>query len=233
MSTLVLSHILHRVGDLPRAVAEAETAGFQVEWGSDPEVAHNALVWFARGAFLELYHAPPFDESTASLVEEVAGSGAVLRSRRWGAMADGWCDYAVETADADLGAVAARCAADDIALGPAFNPSRALPGGGRVSWHLAFPDDGDLPFVMSAYAPPQRPGAVAHANGATEITSITVAHPRPDEYRRHLARYVGTSSLDGVIIERGTGAGATITGVTAAGLDAPARFGVGTIDPAG
>ncbi|MEM9513889.1 MAG: VOC family protein [Actinomycetota bacterium] len=232
MSALRLSHVLHRVTDLPSAVADAESAGFTVHWGSDPAHAHNALVWFETGPFLELYVAPPFDESTASVVEQVAGPGAVLRSRKWGSMADGWCDYAVETDDADLSAVSAHCRDAGIALGPSFYPNRTLPGGDSVSWHLAFPDDADLPFVMSAYSTPQRPATVAHANGATAITSITLAHPDPARFSEQLTRYVGTPALADVIVEQGPDPGATITSVSAAGLDAPAQFGSSVLRPA-
>ncbi|MEO1057515.1 MAG: VOC family protein [Actinomycetota bacterium] len=232
MSALRLSHVLERVTDLPAAVAAAEAAGFTVHWGSDPDYAHNALVWFETGPFLELYVAPPFDESTAPVVEQVAGPGAVLRSRKWGSMVDGWCDYAVETDDDDLSAVVARCRDAGIALGPSFYPNRTLPSGDTVSWHLAFPDDADLPFVMSAYSTPQRPATVAHANGATTITSITLAHPDPDRLREQLMRYLGTPALTDISVEPGPGPGATITSVSAAGLDTPVRFGSSVLHPA-
>ncbi|MEM8903655.1 MAG: VOC family protein [Actinomycetota bacterium] len=233
MSTLRLSHILHKVTDLHGAVADAEAAGFTVHWGSDPGHAHNALVWFETGPFLELYAAPPFDEAKASLFESAAGPGSVIRSRRWGAVDDGWCDYAVETDEPDLSAVVARCREAGIALGPAFHPSRTLPGGDTVTWDLAFPDDADLPFVMSAYSSPQRPSAVRHDNGATEITSITVTHPDPDRHREELARYVGSSTLDGVIVEPGDAPGMVVGAVSATGLTEPAAFGASTVIPAG
>ncbi|MEM9033089.1 MAG: VOC family protein [Actinomycetota bacterium] len=232
MSTLHLSHVLHKVTDLHGAVADAEAAGFTVHWGSDPERAHNALVWFETGPFLELYAVPTFDEALAPRFEAAAGPGAVLRSRRWGAMADGWCDYAVETDALDLDGVVARCTEAEIALGPAFHPSRTLPGGDTVSWDLAFPHDADLPFVMSAYSTPQRPASVTHENGATEITSITVTHPEPDRHRQELARYVGASTLDGVIVEQGDGPGMAVTAASASGLTEPAPFGASTVSPA-
>ncbi|MEM8924123.1 MAG: VOC family protein [Actinomycetota bacterium] len=232
MSALRLSHILHRVADLHGAVAEAEAAGWTVHWGSDPDQAHNALVWFEAGPFLEFYAPRAFDEALAARFEAVAGPGSILRGRKWAGMDDGWADFAVETDDADLGAVVARCAEAEVSIGPAFRPSRTLPGGGTVHWDLSFPDDGDLPFVMSAYAPPQRPSAVTHANGATAITSMTVAHPDPDEYRRTLVRYAGTPTLAGVVVEQGDGPGAVITAVSAAGLSAPATFGASTVGPA-
>ncbi|MEM9651103.1 MAG: VOC family protein [Actinomycetota bacterium] len=233
MSTLWLSHILHRVTDLHGAVADAEAAGFTVHWGSDPDKAHNALVWFETGPFLEFFAPPVFDEARVAQFEAVAGPGSVLRARRWGAMADGWCDYAVETDASDLLAVVDRCEQAEVAIGPAFHPNRTLPGGDTVSWDLAFPHDGDLPFVMGAYSTPQRPETVRHKNGATEVTAITVAHPDPAGHRAHLARYAGTPTLADVIVEQGDDPGATITAVSVAGLSAPVPFGAGTVVPAG
>ncbi|MEM9132420.1 MAG: VOC family protein [Actinomycetota bacterium] len=231
MSALRLSHILHRVTDLHRAVADAEADGFTVHWGSDPDVAHNALIWFETGPFLEFIAPPPFDESLAPRYEQVAGPGAVLRSRRWGAMDAGWCDVAVEVDAPDLEAVMRRCEEVEVAIGPSFEPSRTLPGGEKVSWHLAFPHDGDLPFVMGAYSTPQRPEAVHHANGATEITAITVAHPDPDGYGRLLTRYLGTAMPADIVVEAGDGDGAVITAVAAAGLTAEVRFGASVLVP--
>ncbi|MEM9464875.1 MAG: VOC family protein [Actinomycetota bacterium] len=233
MSRLRLSHILQRVTDLPAAVADAEAAGFTVHWGSDPDHAHNALVWFEDGPFLELFAVPPFDESLAEVYVQHAGPGSVLRSRRWATMDDGWCDYALETDDDDLGEVMDRCSANGMAIGPKFRPNRALPGGGAVEWDLAFPHAGDLPFVMGAYAPAQRPTTVTHANGATAITSISVAHADPERHVAELARYADTDTLAGVeIIAGGRDDDVVITAVHAAGLAAPVAFGSGTITPA-
>ncbi|MEM9563311.1 MAG: VOC family protein [Actinomycetota bacterium] len=233
MSTLRLSHVLHRVTDLHRAVDEAEAAGFVVHWGSDPDRAHNALVWFETGPFLEFFAPPRFDEASVEQFEAVAGPGAILRARRWAGVDDGWCDYAVETDAPDLDAVVARCQASEVDLGPAFEPSRTLPGGDTVTWHLSFPHDGDLPFVMSAYSTRQRPQTISHPNGATEVTSITIAHPDPDSHRRRLARYAGLPTLPDVVVEQGGGPGAAITSVSAAGLTQPVPFGASTLDPAG
>src|SRR5262249_54346468 len=50
------SHVLCTVDDIARAVADYTELGFTVEWGSDPRQAHNALIWFAEGPFIELAH---------------------------------------------------------------------------------------------------------------------------------------------------------------------------------
>jgi hypothetical protein len=50
-----ISHVLYRVSDLHQAVEKLRDAGFIVEYGTEPEKAYNALIWFEQGCFVEIF----------------------------------------------------------------------------------------------------------------------------------------------------------------------------------
>lgn len=157
------SHVLCKVNDLTSAVQAFRSAGFVVEWGSDPVQAINALIWFEFGPFLELIDAdrarPPIPVPW------------IERFDRWRDQAPGWCDLALETdSDATAESEAAKAAGIEIA-GP-FEGQRTPPGGISVTTRTSFPHDARLPFFMGAYQPDPRPATIAHPNGAVAVESV-------------------------------------------------------------
>src|SRR5205085_5346420 len=90
------SHVLCTVDDLGQAVQDFTDLGFTVEWGSDPRRAHNALIWFPEGPFIELAH---FPESIDTPADAALGE----RLARWAAPGEGWRDLALETDSTELG----------------------------------------------------------------------------------------------------------------------------------
>jgi catechol 2,3-dioxygenase-like lactoylglutathione lyase family enzyme len=184
---LRLSHVLIRVDDLAAAVDDYRNRGFTVAWGSDPAHAHNALIWFEEGPFLELLLPP---EAGRALPADVAPPAA----ERFGAWRDhppGVCDYALETDDERLDGVVSDLRAAGVACTEPGEFGRTLPDGTRVSWWLSFPHDLDLPFVMSAYQPPQRPPVVTHANGARAVGRVEVHVDDPTAHRAMLEALLG------------------------------------------
>ena len=184
MTPLVLSHVLYRVDDLPAAVADYRDRGFTVTWGGPPASAHNALIWFETGPFLELLLAP----ETGRAIPAAVPPAALQRFERWGEGPPGWCDLALETPDPALDNVVASTRAAGIAITDPHPFSRTKPDGSVVRWQLAFPEDVSLPFVMSAYDPPQSGGVddTSHANGTQGIERVVIASPDPEAYRRTL-----------------------------------------------
>ena len=55
---LKCSHILCKVNNISNLFRDYEALGFSVEWGSAPERAHNALLWFKEGPFIEFLQMP-------------------------------------------------------------------------------------------------------------------------------------------------------------------------------
>ncbi|MEM9565445.1 MAG: VOC family protein [Actinomycetota bacterium] len=159
------SHVLCKVEDLATAVEAYRAAGFVVQWGSDPEISINALIWFERGPFLEL-----IDAAGARPPVPVPW---IERFDRWRDQPPGWCDVCLETdSNADPETEAARAAGIEVA-GP-FENQRTPPDGVTITTRTSFPNDARLPFFMGAYRPEPRPTSIEHPNGAVAVESIDV-----------------------------------------------------------
>lgn len=178
MTSLRLSHILYRVDDLPTAVRDYEKLGFTVEWGSDPDSAHNALIRFPCGPFLELLTVPAPDPV------DPQAPGVTGRLARWAA-GHGWIDLAVETDEPHLGEVHAEVRSRGIECTDPLRYRRSRADGVELSWWIFAPVDPTLPFVMSAYSPPQPPPSDggSHPNGATGIARVVIGAVDPDRAR--------------------------------------------------
>jgi Glyoxalase-like domain len=161
------SHVLCTVDDLGEAVQDFTDLGFAVQWGSDPRVAHNALIWFRDGPFIELAH---FPQSVGARSDEVLGE----RLARWVAPGEGWRDLALETDATDLAGARAWLREAAVDVSPVLDGKRIRPDGQEVRYQYLMPLSAGLPFVVSAYDPPQRPEAVTHSNGATGIARLYV-----------------------------------------------------------
>ncbi len=190
---LFLSHVVCMVADLDEAVTQARDEGFTTAYGSDPETANNALVWSATGPFVEFAVSRPFDDEALSLLAENVGPQVVNRITYQATLGTGWAHTAAETPAHDLDAVVARLT--DAGVGP-LKPvrwRRTPPGeSDPVSWWLSHPMNPHLPFFMSAYSRPQRPRAISHPNGATELTRVHIATPEPAGYTTELSAFLGT-----------------------------------------
>ncbi|TMC12765.1 MAG: VOC family protein [Chloroflexi bacterium] len=154
------SHLLCTVHDLGQAVKDFRDLGFTVEWGSDPRRAHNALIWFPEGPFIELAHFPP---SVGASADGALGE----RLARWVAPGEGWRDVALETDATDLAGARTWLEAAGVDVSPVMDGMRVRPDGEEVRYQYLMPHSARLPFVVSAYDPPQRPEAVTHPNGAS------------------------------------------------------------------
>lgn len=200
MSDLIPSHVLVRAEDLARSVAEYEAAGFTVQWGSDLGTAHNALIHFREGPFIELFDPVPAgadpDEFRARMPPRVAA---------W-VDARGLCEHALE-GDRPMEAILEGLAARGIETGPAFGAERTGADGVTLRWSLTLPPRLDLPFVMSPYEPaPAIPeGDRRHANGLLRLASLELESPQPVELAERLAAMLGggtpRASDDAVTVE--------------------------------
>ncbi|MFC9249798.1 VOC family protein [Amycolatopsis thailandensis] len=166
------SHVLCRVEDIGSTVSSFTDLGFSMEWGSVPGKAHNAFIWFAEGPFIEFFEFPSSLERLRWPVSAAFGRGMGDRLAKWAADGDGWRDVALETEDTDLTDTRARLKAGGLVVSRRFRNSRTRPDGRRVRYQLVAPSPAALPFVVSAYDPPQRPEAITHANGATGVTAV-------------------------------------------------------------
>lgn len=192
MTGFVPSHYLVRTPDLKQAVADYERAGFTVVWGSDPDKAYNALIYFKQGGFIELFD-PPMNGFLRGLA--ALGSflriGLMRRFHRW-IRARGFCDYALECHGP------LKEALQGTNLPKPRNMSRVRDDGVKTRWQLSSPKDPYLPFVMGPYDPPLEPDAsrTKHENGITRIVGLGLSHPDPNAYGLALTGLLADADLE-------------------------------------
>lgn len=172
--SLRCSHVLCKVDDLHAAVRDYRELGFTVEWGSDPQRAHNALICFTEGPFLELFSPPRLPTALRWAVTMRYGKGVTERLDGWARAGQGWRDVAVETDDADLSNAVVTLRASGLPMSAALRRRRTTPDGNVIRWQLSAPQTPSLPFLMSAYTPPQRPREIVHPNGAQAVSMVEV-----------------------------------------------------------
>lgn len=183
------SHVLCRIENVRKTVDELTELGFSVAWGSAPEKAHNALVWFPEGPFLEFFTFPSALRVLRWPVAARFGRGMGDRFARWARAGGGWRDVALETDDLDLTATRDRLTAGGLTVSRIFRNGRTRPDGERVRYQFMSPRPAVLPFVVSSYDPPQRPDGVTHPNGATGVQAVHYGI-RP-EHRADYDRLIG------------------------------------------
>lgn len=175
--SLALDHIVIRVNDLERVIADYTALGFTVQRGGTHAdgVTHNALIGFADGSYLELIaFLQPAPE------------------RRWWALGEqhgeGYVDFALLPHDVRAVVNAAR--AHGLNYEGPLPGGRLRPDGAELRWELGRPATTDLPFLCGDITPRHlrvRDGKVReHNNGIQGIASITVA---VRDVEASLARY--------------------------------------------
>ncbi|MGN9841245.1 VOC family protein [Nonomuraea sp. H19] len=169
---LKCSHILCKVDDIRAAVGDYSSLGFSVEWGSAPERAHNALIWFDDGPFIELFQLPSRFALLRWPFATIFGTAAGERLARWARPGEGWRDLAVETEDTELAGVRAALRRKNVRVSRVMKGKRVRPDGGTVRYQFLASSPAELPFVVSAYDPPQRPERVVHPNGARGVARV-------------------------------------------------------------
>ncbi|MEK4063318.1 MULTISPECIES: VOC family protein [unclassified Paenibacillus] len=180
---LKCSHILCRVNDIAEVVRNYEALGFSVQWGSAPERALNALIWFEEGPFIELFQVP---KSLTFLIPPLGllfGRAAGRRWTYWAKAKEGWCDVALEPDERaavqgqpqnvgrveQLAAIRQSLREAGLATSRVIHGNRTRPDRTKVKYSLFTTEPLGLPFIVSVYDPPQRPEMIRHPNGATGI----------------------------------------------------------------
>ncbi|WP_010694379.1 VOC family protein [Saccharopolyspora spinosa] len=181
--------MLCRIENVQKTVGELAELGFSVAWGSAPDTAHNALVWFEEGPFLEFFTFPSALRLLRWPVAARFGRGMGDRFARWARADGGWRDVALETDDLDLTATRDRLVGSGLGVSRIFRNGRTRPDGQRVDYQFMSPRPAVLPFVVSSYDPPQRPAKITHPNGATAVWAVHYGI-RP-EHRADYDRLIG------------------------------------------
>lgn len=189
---LKCSHILCKVDNIRDAVAQLERAGFSVQWGGDPTQAHNALVWFERGPFLEFFELPRWFRWLSLPFGWRFGRSAGQRLEGWALASAGWCDVALEPMHyqpqdpLSLVSVSHHLRQQALVGSRIVKGNRCSAQGEKVHYRFMTPRGNHLPFIVSHYHPQQRPLRVQHANGARAVARVDFHLPAASH--RHLQR---------------------------------------------
>ncbi|MEM8769168.1 MAG: VOC family protein [Pseudomonadota bacterium] len=204
----VPSHYLIRVDDLHAAVADYRAAGFTVTWGGDPEKAHNALIYFDSGGFLELFTLPKgpvgLAMKLAAAIGGALGSAQLKRVSGW-LNASGLCAYALETPE-PLATTLAFAKERGVPVTGLRKMSRAQVDGEVTRWELSACIDEHLPFMMGPYMPAPKitQADKTHPNGINRLLGLVIRTPDVDSYRRTLADLLGLpADTEGPLVSQG------------------------------
>lgn len=175
---LKCSHILCKVDNIHDCVDQLERAGFTVQWGGDPTRAHNALVWFEHGPFLEFFELPRWFRWLSVPFGWRFGRCAGRRLFQWATAASGWCDVALEPLAYQQEAPLNLTGVNEYLRKHSINGSRVVKGsrtsasGGKVHYRFMTLQEKHQPFIVSHYYPQQRPPLVKHVNGAVGVSRV-------------------------------------------------------------
>lgn len=167
-----LGHVIYKVDDLEQAVAEYTAKGFTVEYGRAKK-PYNALVYFAEGPYFELLGSTGMPGFVKRMLR-VFGKGAFVdRLDAWDRAPEGYVGLCLENdrPDVDL----EQGILDQAKLTYLKGRSgRTDPKGRKLRFRGIFPDDMQVPVLMSAFNMRVRPPAgYIHPNGATRIKSVS------------------------------------------------------------
>ena len=168
-----LSHVLYRVTDLYEAVKKLTDAGFTVEYGTVPEKAYNAFIWFEKGIFIEIYENPGLSRFTKWFMK-IAGYQPILgRMKKWESFSNGWCEWSLESSEENLKEEKELFANNKIPY--RFHKAKRIDKDKRkLKWELLIPNDIVFPFIMSAYVPNPKPKSIKHPNGAEGVKLLRI-----------------------------------------------------------
>ena len=90
-----LGHVIYKVKDLSRAVADFEARGFAVEYGTVKR-PYNALIYFSSGPYLELLARTGMPPLLGRLLALGPHGGAARRFLSWDRGPEGLCGLCLE-----------------------------------------------------------------------------------------------------------------------------------------
>ena len=167
-----LGHVIYKVKDLSRAVADFETRGFAVEYGTVKR-PYNALIYFSSGPYLELLARTGMPPLLGRLLALGPRRGAARRLPAEDRDPEGVCGLCLEGDVSELEEGRTLLSGKGLRL----KPKRVDPHGRELCYEVFFPDDVDLPFLMSHFSTNPRPRNFTHPNGIGSIAHVTFPMP--------------------------------------------------------
>ncbi len=171
MRKVKVSHIIVKVDDLHQAVAEYQDKGFEVEFGSAKN-PHNAIIYFSNGPYLELLASTGMPK-IMKMILRVFGKGKFVdRLNYWDNHKEGLCGVALENYKKDLN--------DEKDILKKYNQGyfqmqsgRNDAKGRKLRFTGLFPDELQIPFLMTYFNIDPKPKNFTHPNGVNKIKNIS------------------------------------------------------------
>ncbi|WP_313181772.1 VOC family protein [Lacrimispora sp.] len=165
------SHIIYKVDDLHQAVKEYKEKGFEVEYGTLKN-PYNAIVYFSEGPYLELLASTGMPEFMKRILRMFGKSRLVDRLNYWDNHKGGPCGVALENYKTDLRdekRILERNKQGYFEMRSRRNDSK----GRKLRFTCLFPDEMQLPFLMTYFNIDPKPVNFIHPNGAKRIKNIS------------------------------------------------------------
>ena len=162
-------------------MADFEARGFAVEYGRVKR-PYNALIYFSSGPYLELLARTGMPPLLGRLLALSPRGGAARRFLSWDRGPEGLCGLCLEGDASELEEGTTLLNGKGLRL----KPKRVDPHGRELRYEVFFPDDVDLPFLMSHFSTEPRPRDFTHPNGIGSITHV--AYPIPERKRDTVLR---------------------------------------------
>ncbi|WP_085832994.1 VOC family protein [Clostridium merdae] len=165
-----VSHIIMKVSNLEKAVEEYRKRGFTVEYGTKNK-PYNAILYFSDGPYLELLASTGMPEFVKRVMRLFGKAKLAERMDIWDSHAEGPCGLALETYEKNLDR-------EKKLLNQANEhyveiPSRRNDTKGRkLRFTCLFPDNLNIPFLMTYFNIDPKPQNFVHPNGAKRIRSV-------------------------------------------------------------
>lgn len=166
-----VSHIIYKVADLHKGVAEFRRKGFEVEYGTSKN-PYNAIVYFSEGPYLEIMGSTGMPNTVKGLLKLFGKRKLVQRLDYWDKHPGGPCGLALENYKTDLDAERAILSRHHQ-TGTQMPSRRNDTKGRELRFTCLFPDDLHIPFLMTYFNIDPKPKAFVHPNGAVRISSVS------------------------------------------------------------
>ena len=166
-----VSHMILKVNDLQKAVEEYREKGFTVEYGSAKR-AYNAIIYFSDGPYLELLASTGMPEMMKRLLCLSGKKKFADRLDLWDTHEGGPCGLALETYESNL--EREKKLLDQAKQKYVVMPSHRNDTKGRkLRFTCLFPDDLQIPFLMTYFNIDPKPKSFVHPNGVKRIRSVS------------------------------------------------------------
>jgi hypothetical protein len=166
-----VSHIIYKVKDLKEGVREFEKKGFVVEYGKLKN-PYNALIYFSEGPYLEIMGSTGMPKFFRTLLRLAGKKKLADRMDFWENHPGGPCGLALENYETNLEQETAVLKKYNQGYFKA-NSRRDDTKGRKLRFQCAFPDELQIPFLMTYFNIDPKPKNFVHPNGVARIESIS------------------------------------------------------------